>query len=38
MRQRYAGRGKQGRGVLLDEVCEQFGYSRKHAGSVKICL
>lgn len=31
MRQRYAGRGKQGRGVLLDEVCEQFGYSRKHA-------
>jgi len=29
--QRYAGRGKQGRGVLLDELCEQFGYSRKHA-------
>ena len=31
LRQRYAGRGKQGRGVLLDELCEQFGYSRKHA-------
>ena len=31
MRQRYAGRGKEGRGALLDEVCEQFGYSRKHA-------
>jgi hypothetical protein len=25
------GRGKKGRGALLDEVCEQFGYSRKHA-------
>ena len=31
LRQRYVGRGKEGRGVLLDEVCEQFGYSRKHA-------
>jgi hypothetical protein len=31
MRQRYGGRGKEGRGRLLDEVCEQFGYSRKHA-------
>ena len=31
MRQRYWGRGKKGRGVMLDEVCEQFGYSRKHA-------
>jgi hypothetical protein len=31
LRQRYAGRGKQGRGVLLDDLCEQFGYSRKHA-------
>jgi hypothetical protein len=30
-RQRYMGRGKKGRGALLDEVCEQFGYSRKHA-------
>lgn len=31
MRQRYKQRGKQGRGVMLDELCEQFGYSRKHA-------
>lgn len=31
LRQRYKERGKQGRGVLLDELCEQFGYSRKHA-------
>jgi hypothetical protein len=31
LRQRYMGRGKKGRGALLDEVCEQFGYSRKHA-------
>jgi len=31
LRQKYSGRGKKGRGVLLDEVCEQFGHSRKHA-------
>lgn len=31
MRQRYLRRGKKGRGALLDEVCEQFGYRRKHA-------
>jgi hypothetical protein len=31
LRRRYMGRGKKGRGALLDEVCEQFGYSRKHA-------
>lgn len=31
LRQRYAGRGRQGRTRLIDEVCEQFGYSRKHA-------
>jgi hypothetical protein len=31
LRQRYMGRGKKGRGALLDEGCEQFGYSRKHA-------
>jgi len=31
MRQRYAGRGIKGRARLLDEVCEQWGYSRKHA-------
>lgn len=31
LRQRYAQRGKQGKTRLLDELCEQFGYSRKHA-------
>lgn len=31
LRQRYAGRGREGRSRLIDEVCEQFGYSRKHA-------
>lgn len=31
LRQRYANRGREGRSRLLDEVCEQFGYSRKHA-------
>jgi hypothetical protein len=31
LRQRYAGRGKQGKGRLLDELCEQWGYERKHA-------
>ena len=31
LRNRYAGRGKQGRSRLLDELCEQYGYSRKHA-------
>lgn len=30
-RQRYAGRGREGRSRLIDEVCEQWGYSRKHA-------
>ena len=30
-RQRYAGRGRQGRSRMIDELCEQFGYSRKHA-------
>ena len=29
--QRYAGKGEKGRGGLLDEVCELFGYSRKRA-------
>jgi hypothetical protein len=29
--QRYGGRGREGRTRLIDEVCEQFGYSRKHA-------
>jgi hypothetical protein len=31
LRQRYAGRGREGRRRLIDEVCEQWGYSRKHA-------
>lgn len=31
LRQRYAGRGKPGKGRLLDELCEQWGYERKHA-------
>lgn len=31
LRQRYLGRGRQGRSQMLDELCEQFGYSRKHA-------
>ena len=30
-RQRYGGRGRQGRSRLLDEVCEVCGVSRKHA-------
>ena len=31
LRERYERREREGRGRLLDEVCEQFGYSRKHA-------
>lgn len=31
LRQRYVGRGRQGRSKMLDELCEQFGYDRKHA-------
>lgn len=31
MRQRYARRGREGRTALINEVCEPFGYSRKHA-------
>jgi hypothetical protein len=31
MRERYAGRGKAGRGRLVDAVCQLCGYSRKHA-------
>lgn len=31
LRQRYMSRGREGRSRLLDEVVEQFGYSRKHA-------
>jgi hypothetical protein len=31
LRQRYTGRGREGRSRLIDELCEQWGYSRKHA-------
>jgi hypothetical protein len=31
LRQRYMARGRLGRAKMLDELCEQFGYSRKHA-------
>lgn len=31
LRQRYAGRGKEGKGALLDEFCEHYGYERKYA-------
>ena len=29
--EREAGRGREGRSRMIDELCEQFGYSRKHA-------
>jgi len=31
MRERYSGRGREGRSRLIDELCELVGYSRKHA-------
>ena len=31
LRQRYMGRGREGRQRMIDEICEQWGYSRKHA-------
>ncbi len=31
LRQRYAGRSREGRSQLIDDVCEQWDYSRKHA-------
>ena len=31
LRQRYARRNKQGRARMLDEMCEQYDYDRKHA-------
>jgi hypothetical protein len=31
LRQRYANRGRIGRSRMIDELVEQFGYSRKHA-------
>jgi len=30
-RERYGGRGREGKGKLLDELCGHYGYSRKHA-------
>jgi hypothetical protein len=31
MRERYRRRNREGKSRILDEVCEQYGYSRKHA-------
>jgi len=31
MRERYQGRGREGRSRLIDELCELCGYERKHA-------
>ena len=31
LRQRYTGRGREGRKRMIYEVCEQWGYSPKHA-------
>ena len=31
LRQRYANRGREGKSRLIDELVEDFGYSRKHA-------
>ena len=31
LQQRYMGRGREGYKRMIDEVCEQWGYSRKHA-------
>ena len=31
LRQRYAGRGREGRSRMIDGLSEQFGCSRKHA-------
>ena len=31
LRQRYVGRGREGRSRLIDKVCEQWGYSVKYA-------
>lgn len=35
-RYQYQRRGRQGKGRLLDELCEQYGYSRKHL--IKLLL
>lgn len=31
LRKRYQKRGSEGKGRILDELCEQYGYHRKHA-------
>src|SRR6187431_938952 len=31
LRQRYTQRNREGRSRMIEELCEQFGYSRKHA-------
>ncbi len=31
LRQRSLGSAREGRTLLTDELCEQWGYSRKHA-------
>ena len=31
LRERYARRNREGRSRRLDELCEPYGYSRKHA-------
>ncbi len=31
LREHYARRQKQGKGRMLDELCKQYGYNRKHA-------
>lgn len=31
LRQGYVNRGREGRTRMIDELCEQFAYSRKHA-------
>jgi hypothetical protein len=31
LRRRYAGRGKEGKSRMLDELCEHYGYERKYA-------
>ena len=31
LRLRYTGQGRKERSLLMDELCDQWGYSRKHA-------
>ena len=37
LRLRYMGRGHEGRSLLIDELSEQWGYSRKHAINLLGC-